>query len=128
NTAIVRYNGAGQLDPTFNGSGKLVDATVIVIHFSNSQIVQQGDGRLVLAGLTPVNGDESNSQLLVARYNTDGSADNTFASTGKFIQNGFDSNDRLAILPDQTIAVATGALIGLNPRGTNQSTFLGSSR
>ncbi len=74
--AVVRYNTDGSLDTNFNGG--------IVITMTNTSydsadatyaIATQSDGKIVVAG-------SINSNFAVARYNADGSLDNTFGTGG----------------------------------------------
>ena len=67
--AIVRYNEDGTVDSSFNAS--------ITVQGSINKIAQQPDGKLIVAGtFTRANGIQ---RLNMARFNTDGSLDNTFS-------------------------------------------------
>lgn len=96
NFTVARYNINGTLDNTFDGDGKLTTA----IGTSNSlayAIAIQSDGKIVVAG-SASNG--ANDDFAVARYNTDGSLDNTFDGDGKLttdIRGGFDAAKALII-------------------------------
>src|ERR687896_155175 len=66
----------GDLDPTFDGDGK------VTTDFAGSPdqafgVAIQGDGKIVAAGLASVSGIDD---FALARYNTDGSLDTTFGS------------------------------------------------
>ncbi|HSC76424.1 MAG TPA: FG-GAP-like repeat-containing protein [Pseudomonadales bacterium] len=78
--ALVRYNVDGSLDTAFNGTGKLVTAIGVSSDFANS-VVQQADGKLVVAG-TSWSGNNYSNDFALVRYNTDGSLDTTFNGTG----------------------------------------------
>jgi uncharacterized delta-60 repeat protein len=76
--ALVRYNSNGSMDPTFGSGGK------VITHVGQSDdqinsIVIQGDGKIVAGGYS-YNGADWDFAL--ARYNTDGSPDNTFGTNG----------------------------------------------
>lgn len=79
--AVLRYNLDGSLDASFNGTGivitKIGDLTVP--EDDARAVIQQSNGRLVVAGVTS-NG--SNTDCVLARYNKDGSLDETFGDGG----------------------------------------------
>ncbi|MFL5244963.1 MAG: hypothetical protein ACJ8FY_22910 [Gemmataceae bacterium] len=73
---------AGQLDPTF-GVGGMVNANIggPTPTTSRAVVVSQPDGKVIIAGM---NSDSSSgsTHLDIARFNTNGSLDNTFGSRG----------------------------------------------
>jgi serralysin len=76
--AMARYNPDGSMDTTFDGDG------LLVADFAGGfdgwlDVVLQPDGKIVTAGYT---GDSANRDFAVARYNPDGSPDNTFDLDG----------------------------------------------
>ncbi|MEP7163863.1 MAG: T9SS type A sorting domain-containing protein [Ferruginibacter sp.] len=77
--AVARYNTNGSLDNSFDGDGKVITAIGSSADIANS-IAIQIDGKLVVAGQSYVG---SNNYFAVARYNTDGSPDNSFDGDGK---------------------------------------------
>src|SRR5262245_26414271 len=71
----------GDLDTTFNGTGKVTPP----IGSGGDQIrsvAVQADGKIVVAGYTRAQ-DSSDYDFAVARYNADGTLDTTFNGTGK---------------------------------------------
>src|ERR687896_174979 len=69
----------GDLDPTFDGDGK------VTTDFAGADdeaqgVAIQGDGKSVSAGLAGVSGTDD---FALARYNSDGSLDPTFSGDGK---------------------------------------------
>ncbi len=68
----------GDLDPSWNGNGMGDPGTVT----QGLGIAMQCDGKIVVAGLTNVGGDPNH--LLIARFDSDGSLDASFASAGIF--------------------------------------------
>ena len=123
----------GSLDTTFNGNGKIL--TSISTGKDEAQDVAiQVDGKIVVAGYSS-NG--TNFDYVVVRYNTDGSLDNTFGTSGKLVLNisNYDMAYAVAINTDGKIYVAgiTGAtsfygggnfgVVRLNPNGTTDTTF-----
>jgi len=72
--ALVRYNSDGSLDNTF-GSGGKVTTSFGSSNVRGESMMLQADGKIVVGG--------GNSDFAVARYNSDGSLDNTFDTDGK---------------------------------------------
>src|SRR6185503_5086153 len=79
--ALVRYTATGALDTTFGGGDGIVTTAVIPFADSARSILQQGDGKIVIAGAAGGNPNSPNSFAL-ARYNADGSLDTTFGNNG----------------------------------------------
>ena len=103
--AIARINSNGTLDNTFSSDGKVFTNFENSPSFANAVTIQN-DGKIVAAGRSYINGHNNFS---LARYNSDGSLDNTFSLDGK--QNTvFGTNDyfgmSMAIQPDGKIVVA----------------------
>jgi uncharacterized delta-60 repeat protein len=108
--ALARYNTNGSLDSTFDGDGKLItdfpssDDDVFAIGI-------QADGKIVVAGYSKIG---SNFDVLLARFNTNGSLDTTFDTDGKVVTD-FGSSDEayaLGIQADGKIVVAGYSKIG----------------
>jgi len=104
NFALARYNSDGSLDNTFGSEGKIISL------FNNqgssaSSIAIQKTGKIVLGGSC---GEHMNSNFILARYNSDGSIDNSFNNIGYTITD-IDSSDHLyaiALWSDDRIIVA----------------------
>jgi uncharacterized delta-60 repeat protein len=79
--ALVFYaeGAAGDLDPTFGAGGKVF--TDFGGDFFASSLVQQPDGKLVVAGMF----DDGCWRLGMARYHPNGSLDTTFGMSGKVL-------------------------------------------
>lgn len=78
--AILRLTIAGEPDPSFGNNG------IVYSDFSNrddvaTSLVIQEDGKILITGYSYGNNE---NKLIMARYNTDGSPDITFHSTGSF--------------------------------------------
>lgn len=130
---IVRYNGDGSLDTTFDSDGKLIT------NFSGffdraTDLVINPDGKIVVAGDAAINGGPFD--FAVARYNPNGSLDVTFGSGGKVSTNffgGFDGQPSINRQPDGKLVVVgfalssiSGTAIGIaryNSDGSPDSTF-----
>jgi uncharacterized delta-60 repeat protein len=111
--ALVRLNPDGSLDNSFSGDGK------VLVDFRNStEIVYsmgiQADGKIVVAGPTSLN---NTLDFALARFNTDGTLDNSFSDDGKVITD-FGSDEEtpngMVIQPDGKI-IAVGVYDWLNP-------------
>jgi uncharacterized delta-60 repeat protein len=133
--ALARYNPDGSLDATFDGDGR-----VTTDFPSNDDIAFavaiQSDGKIVAAGLS------RGSHLFdfaVARYNSDGSLDDTFGGDGRVttdFEGDLDIAADLAIQTDGKI-VAAGyadtpgldfALARYDPDGSLDATFGGDGK
>lgn len=110
--AISRYNMDGSADFSFDTDGKTTTA------FDNSNENEayasavQTDGKIIAGGYTHAG---SKDIFAIARYNTDGSLDNSFGSSGKItlaLRNDRDYIRALAIQPDGKI-IAGGSSFGL---------------
>ena len=104
--AIVRYNINGSLDSSFNGIGKQTANLGSDVQIGNSVAIQS-DGKIVVAGYT-LNGT-NNNDFAIARFNTNGSPDNTFDGNGMLTTDFIFSDDyagSVAIQGDGKIVVA----------------------
>ncbi len=80
--ALVRYNTNGTLDSTFSEDGKQTTDFGGNNEYGLSVAIQN-DGKIILSGSTFDN--LNNAYFTVARYNFDGTPDNTFNGNGKLI-------------------------------------------
>jgi uncharacterized delta-60 repeat protein len=112
--ALARYHTDGTLDSGFGIGGK-VTTDFFGTNDEVLGIVIQSDNKIVAVGGSP-GGPETNPDFILARYNTDGSLDNTFGNGGKVSTDFFGEYDRataVAIQTDQSIVV-TGMVAGAN--------------
>jgi uncharacterized delta-60 repeat protein len=96
---LSRYNSDGSPDLSFDGDGRVITSVTMLTDRPNALLLQ-GDGRIVLSGYSI---DITNSDVSLARYNTDGSLDGTFDGDGKAIHelgNAGDGIHDTAIQPD----------------------------
>ena len=102
--AVARYNKDGTLDKSFGTYGKRLTDFDSKNDYANSVAIQS-DGKIVVVGYSNYNG---NSHISIARYNTDGSPDNSFSTDGKVITdfNGYSQANSVAIQSDGKIVVA----------------------
>ncbi|KQP53645.1 cadherin-like domain-containing protein, partial [Methylobacterium sp. Leaf108] len=80
--AVVRYTIDGNLDTSFNGTGKVLTPVGIENDFGASVTVQ-ADGKIVVAGYGI--GSGTGTDFAVVRYNADGSLDTGFGAGGKVL-------------------------------------------
>jgi uncharacterized delta-60 repeat protein len=92
--ALTRYDGAGALDPTFDGDGKVI--TQFAQDDEARGVAIQSDGKIVAAGFAfLVSGD---GDFALARYNTNGSLDTIFGGDGKVTTDfGFANDQAFAV-------------------------------
>jgi uncharacterized delta-60 repeat protein len=103
---LVRYHANGNLDTSFGSAGKVT--TTLLGGSELYAIAIQSDGKIVVAGMA---GDS----FAVARYNSDGSFDNSFGSGGIATilgDSGFPAfASSLVLQPDGKIVVGGGDVI-----------------
>jgi uncharacterized delta-60 repeat protein len=128
NLAVARYNPDGSLDPAFGGVG-WVSADFYGNFDMGYALGLQADGKIVAAGVsTPDVGD---SDIAVARFNSDGSLDGSFGTEGRLLTDFSGYYDRaksLVIQPDGKIVVGGDsnsdfALVRYNPDGSLDPSF-----
>ena len=77
---VIRYNSNGSIDNNFGQNGK---ATASVGGYVNSQYgALQNDGKIVVAGIAYNN---NNLNIILVRFNNNGTLDNSFGTGGKVI-------------------------------------------
>lgn len=126
---VMRFNPNGDLDTTFGTTG------FVTLDYENTSnfargIALQSDGKIVISGYSYTNPIYSSH---VIRYNTNGTLDTTFNTTGLvttiYSSNSFSVN--IALQPDQKIIVCGwvfgtenfGFLTRYNPNGTLDNSF-----
>ena len=110
--ALARYNRDGSLDTTFGDGGK-VTTDFFGERDEARAVAIQPNGKIVVGGLARSN---DNPDFALARYNPDGSLDNTFGDGGKVTTDffgEFDEASDVALLPNGKIVVV-GATRGSN--------------
>ena len=89
--ALARYTADGVLDTTFGTNGK-VTTDLGSTQDRPTSMVQQSDGKLVVAGYTRPGG---NREFALARYTAAGVLDTAFGNQGKVIHAIGDGDDRI---------------------------------
>ena len=129
--AAVRFNSNGTLDNTFGNTGK---ATADIGNSSGDNVVSatlQADGKILIVGSSYVNNEWD---FAIARFNTNGTLDNSFATGGKTTTDlGIhDWGNSVAVQTDGKIVLAgySGtanrnelAVVRYNANGTLDNTF-----
>ncbi|MBI5824516.1 MAG: hypothetical protein HZB18_10850 [Chloroflexi bacterium] len=104
NPALARFNSNGALDTTFGGTG--IVTTDFGSHEKGSDLLIQPDGKIILVGTIYAS---NFSDILLVRYNSDGTLDNSFGENGKIIKDlgsAPDFGNGITIQPDGMIVVA----------------------
>ena len=120
------FAAVGDLDPSFNGSGK---QTTDFAGFGDraNAAARQSDGKIVAVGVSNTASDQTSSgtnsnDFGLARYNADGSLDGTFGNGGKvrtkFFDNRYAEARDVAIQPDGKIVVVGSTQLGTSQFGT----------
>ncbi|WP_294819573.1 T9SS type A sorting domain-containing protein [uncultured Flavobacterium sp.] len=89
--AVARYTTAGNLDTTFDGDGKVLTSFGTGTYSSPAYITIHADGKILVLGSTGATTGLANN-LMIAKYNPNGSLDTTFDGDG-LATNLFDAND-----------------------------------
>lgn len=114
--AVVRYDSAGNIDNTFGTNG------IATTDFGNAaneycrSIALQNDGKIVIAGFR-IGTSPNYTDFAVARFNSTGTLDSSFATNGQLTEDFGTSGDKaqsVVIQPDDKIIVA-----GYNDNGSN---------
>ncbi len=128
--------GAGDLDPTFGVGGQVITPMTGTVRCSSLAV--QPDGKLIVAGshFLPGGPFQKTTQvdILLVRYNTDGSLDTTFGTGGIVITDMLGTSDEanaVKVQPDGKIVIAGSmstpdtdfALLRYNPDGGLDLTF-----
>jgi len=128
---LARYHLDGSLDTSF-GTGGTVRTFLSPDSDAAAAIVQQSDGKLVVAGATRIVTEFTSTPAIgLARYNGDGSLDATFGSGGVVVTNVGASSEAAALVlqPDGRLVVAGNsggkkfALVRFNDNGTLDTSF-----
>lgn len=122
--ALVRYNADGSLDTSFDTDGKLV--TDLGGTETLNSLVSLADGKFLAAGT------DGNNNLLLMRFNNDGSLDTSFDTDGKVTTDlgGWETGNSAAVQSDGKILLAGTtdtdiALVRYNTDGSLDATFNG---
>lgn len=127
---LIRYNTDGTLDNTFGTNGIAVQNLGIGSSFFNDIVNGEG-GKMYVCGWFNSGSDKD---FLAAKFNADGTPDESFASLG-YSLNDFNSDDdeamelvhqpdgRILVVGDAVITGSVGALMRLHADGAFDSSF-----
>ena len=109
--AVARYNADGSLDASFGSGGTAMTDFGSPRGDVATAVALQPDDKIVLAGSTTTSGGDN---FALARYNADGSLDQTFGNGGKVTTefSGFDRASAVSVQRDGKIVV-----VGTSSRG-----------
>jgi uncharacterized delta-60 repeat protein len=109
--AVARYEGGGALDTTFGGDGIVTTdfaspaTTRPGFRAEGHQVAIQPDGKIIVAGHSITHAKYADPEPRLARYNPDGTLDDTFGEGGR-IRHSFRADIRgLALAADGKIVV-----------------------
>ncbi|HSE42162.1 MAG TPA: delta-60 repeat domain-containing protein [Acidobacteriota bacterium] len=111
--ALARYLEDGTLDTTFSGDGVLTTSFGTSDEYA-SGVALQPDGKIIAGGSTAGVGDSS-SNFGIIRYNSDGSADQSYGTNGVAITDFFQAGDfaeDVVIQPDGKVIAVGRARLG----------------
>jgi uncharacterized delta-60 repeat protein len=117
---ILRYNNDGTLDDSFGTAGIVVHDSDILEYESLYGLTITQEGNIVAVGAA-FNPYTNSDDVLILRYNTDGTLDDTFGSSGVVTYARPECNDEaysVATHPDGKIVV-TGTGITSGPNGNS---------
>lgn len=134
--ALARYNTDGKLDKSFSNDGILISSLSDGDDIPTSLVIQQ-DGKIIVVGYSNINNqNEKHSFCAIARYNTDGSIDNSFTVDANKFGFLFAYPNSAVIQTDGRIVIAGQSVTGVegqtaadifvaryNTDGTLDSTF-----
>jgi uncharacterized delta-60 repeat protein len=133
--ALARYNANGSLDTSFSGDGKQRTDFYETYSETSTAVALQGDGKIVAVGVAS---DRYYSNLVLARYNPNGSLDASFSGDGKSGTSFGPYNggaSAVALQGDGKIVAAGGggeggyfALARFNPNGSLDASFSGDGK
>jgi uncharacterized delta-60 repeat protein len=129
---VARYLSNGSLDSSF-GTGGFVTTSLSAQGDDAKSVVLQPDGRIVVAGAGGPKNQTSSRNFEVVRYNTDGSLDSSFGSSGSVAVDMDGPAVGIGLRPDGRFVVGGWAdsssaqgsigLVGLLPNGDLDPAF-----
>lgn len=104
---LLRLNSNGFADESFGDGGVVIGSCNNSPNGSGERVLVQPDGKIISVGIHYV---DLQRDIAIFRFNSDGSADETFAPDGKLILDlGFDETARdLIVQPDGKILIFAG--------------------
>lgn len=106
---LVRYNNDGSLDTSFGSGGHAISDFEDEGMEYGIDVLQQPDGRILVAGSIITHSPDYTSDMTLVRYNNDGSLDTTFGEYGLVttdISGGIEFGGNIVLQPDNKIVFA----------------------
>ncbi len=107
---LARYNTDGRLDQSFGTSGKVMTSFGDGFGRGHANaVLLQSDGKLLVAGSTTFGNVSWETDFVTARYNTNGTFDQTFGNNGLVVSNfsaGIEEAIAIAFQPDGKLVAA----------------------
>jgi uncharacterized delta-60 repeat protein len=130
---LARFNSNGSLDTSFGSSGKVNGKVIEDISSGNDEayaMVLQPDGKILLGGYC----NDGGEKFCLARFNSNGTLDTSFGSSGKVIEDissGDDEAHAMVLQPDGKILLGGFCVDGskkfclarFNSNGTLDTSF-----
>jgi len=115
NFALVRYKVDGSLDTSFGTNGKVTTDFGTSLDIGRVMAIQS-NGKIIVAGSYITDNTGAPSGLAMARYNTNGSLDTTFGTSGMVTSSGsiYDFPKAISIQADDKIIVASSSFRGFS--------------
>ena len=88
--ASLSYSQVGSLNPTLNDSGRVVTDFSEDYDWAYGVAIQPDDGKIIVPGQTRYYSNTGSAYFSVARYNSDGSLDQSFGTSG-LVNNHFNT-------------------------------------
>ena len=109
--ALARYNPDGNLDTSFGNGGK------VFTYFGSNRVASLGgavqpDGKIIVAGEVNIN---SGWDFALARYNTNGSLDTSFGTSGKVTTDILLNDAAYAVVVQPDGKIVVGGYAGSSP-------------
>ncbi len=109
NFDVARFNSDGTPDATFDGDGRTTTSFDSAVQYAEA-VALQPDGKIVVVGSYAPDSERPNERAFAAaRYNIDGSLDESFGANGKvktkFTGNGSSSAQSVTLQPDGKVVV-----------------------
>jgi len=114
--AVVRYNSDGTLDTTFGTGGKVTTSVGPNYEWINTLALQL-DGKILAAGISYGSTSTTSGDFAVVRYNSDGTLDTTFGTSGIITTDFFGRTDEITAITVQSDGKILAAGIARNPSG-----------
>lgn len=108
---LLRFSKNGAVDKSFGNSGSV--NTSLSGNDNLTGVLLQRDSKIIISGITP---QDDHHALLLMRYNSDGSIDNSFGANGKVISKPGVGEDESFSIATQNNAIVAGGIIKNNGR------------